>query len=79
MRVTPDMAVEDLVVRFPKAAGWLSKKGLKVVVCGEPYWGTLRELAAEDGVQEEDLQRLVRELNEYLEAEGSGLVVLQTD
>ena len=79
MDVTPDMAVEDLVVRYPKAAGWLSKRGLKVVVCGEPYWGSLKELAAEDGIEGEALEQLVRELNEYLATEGSDLVVLQRD
>lgn len=69
MVVTAETLVEDLVDRYPKVAGWLSKRGLRCVVCGEPFWGTVGELAKEDGLDEEQFEKLLVDLNEFVAKE----------
>ena len=73
MVVTAETLVEDLVDQYPKVAGWLSKRGLRCVVCGEPFWGSMGELAREDGLDEARLEELLEDLNEFVagqDAEG---------
>ncbi len=75
MVVTAETLVEDLVDRYPKVAGWLSKRGLRCVVCGEPFWGTVGELAKEDGLDEAQFAKLLEDLNVFVteqDAEGGG-------
>ena len=62
--ISLNMEIEDLVAKFPEAAGFLTRQGVRCIKCGEPVWGTLRELFKEDGVKEP--QKLVNELNDYL-------------
>ena len=69
MVVTAETLVEDLVDQYPKVAGWLSKRGLRCVVCGEPFWGTMGELAKEDGLNEEQFEKLLVDLNEFVAKE----------
>lgn len=66
-RVTLETEVEDLARAFPKAVGFLTKKGVRCIRCGEPVWGTLGKL-----LEEEDIvnpQALVDELNAFLSLE----------
>lgn len=63
-RVTLDTSVEDLVLQHPKAAGFLTRKGVRCIRCGEPLWCTLGELFGEDKVTEPE--KLLAELNEFL-------------
>ncbi len=65
-RVGADITIEELVDRFPGANGYLIERGLPCLVCGEPFWGTLRELARRHGV--DDLNELLRDLNMFLDA-----------
>ncbi len=67
MRITPDITVEELLEHFPEANGYLIEHGLPCLVCGEPFWGTLRDLALRNGV--EDVDELVRGLVEFLDAD----------
>jgi len=59
-RITPDMAVEDVLTRWPATARVFVKWGLRATVCGEPAWGTIRELAEKSGVS--DLEGLCEDL-----------------
>ena len=68
-RVGADITIEELVDRFPGANAFLIERGLPCLVCGEPFWGTLKELSRRHGV--DDLDALLRDLNEFLDA-GSG-------
>jgi len=58
--------IEDLVEAFPKAVRILAEHNIVCIRCGEPYWGTLGELAADKGITdlEEVLQALRTELME---------------
>lgn len=61
-KIIPDMAAEEVLTRWPATARVFVKWGVKAMVCGEPAWGTIRELAEKAGVS--DLEGLCRELSE---------------
>lgn len=46
----PDITIEELVRRLPEASVVLRRFGIVCVQCGEPVWGTLREVGAEKGI-----------------------------
>jgi hypothetical protein len=56
--------IEDLVTRAPKAVGYLMRKNIKCLACGEPIWGTLEQAARDKGFSDEDIALFVEELNE---------------
>jgi methionine synthase II (cobalamin-independent) len=64
-RITKDITIEDLVAEFPESVGFLMKKGIKCIVCGEPIWGTL-EQAIKDKGKEDEMEQIIDELNEVL-------------
>jgi hypothetical protein len=63
-KVTLDTEVEDIAQNYPEAVGFLTKRGVRCIRCGEPVWGTLGKLFEEDGVV--DPQAMVNELNTFL-------------
>lgn len=67
--ITLETTVEELVEKYPEAAGFLARNNVRCIRCGEPIWGTLRELFKEDGV--ENPQLLIDELNRFLEEKRS--------
>jgi hypothetical protein len=58
--IDPDITIEDLLNRIPEASVILRRFGIVCVQCGEPVWGTLREVAAEKGVH--DLAEVLKAL-----------------
>ncbi len=68
MEITEDVLIEDLVREFPESVRTLSERGIVCIRCGEPYWGTLKELAAEKGIT--DLRPILDELR-HLEQSNS--------
>jgi hypothetical protein len=63
-KVTLDIPIEDLVQKFPEAVGFLTRKGIRCIRCGEPLWCTLKELLEEENIS--NPQNLVDEMNEFL-------------
>lgn len=63
-KITPDMPVEDLVRMFPEAVGFLTRKGIRCIRCGEPLWCTIGELLEEEAVP--DPQNMIDDLNKFL-------------
>jgi len=63
-KVTQDIPIEDLVQKYPEVVGFLTRKGIRCIRCGEPLWCTLGELLEEEGIS--DPQSVVDELNEFL-------------
>lgn len=55
----PDRPVEDLIGEYPSLVKFLIEKGLPCVVCGEPFWGSLRELAETNGWSREEFESLL--------------------
>ena len=69
-RITPDIQIEELAEIYPEAVRFLTKRGIRCIRCGEPIWGTLKELLLEDGV--ENLSLLIDELNVFLQDSREG-------
>lgn len=62
--VTLETSVEDLVRRYPEAVGFLARRGIRCLRCGEPLWSTLGQLFREEGVAEPE--KILAELNAFL-------------
>jgi hypothetical protein len=62
MKVSRDSLIEELMEAYPGLVRFLIIEGLPCVVCGEPFWGTLGELAQEKGWTEDRIQQLVDKL-----------------
>ena len=56
--------IEDLREDYPKAVKYLADKGIRCIKCGEPIWGTLEEACLEKGFSQDNIQQVVKELNE---------------
>ena len=69
MTITKSITIEELVEILPESVRYLSKKGIRCIICGEPIWGTLEEAAKEKGLDEIDIRGFVNDLNE-LNAKG---------
>jgi len=65
LKISLDTAIEDLVLQFPEAVRFLTRRGIRCIRCGEPLWCSLGELLKEEGIENPGL--LVTELNEYIE------------
>ena len=51
--IGPEIPVEDLVRLIPRAPAILRRWNLVCIQCGEPVWGTLGEMVADNGLTEE--------------------------
>ena len=60
--IAKDTTIDDLIRACPKAVGLLIEEGLPCVVCGEPFWGTLGELAEQKGWDDSRINQLVEKL-----------------
>lgn len=65
--ISPDVDVEDLIERHPRAVGFLMDRGVVCMKCGEPVWGTLGELITGKGL---DVSETIEDLRKFL-LEGS--------
>ena len=68
MEITADINIEELIEVHPQAAGFLADRGLVCIRCGEPYWGTMRELASTKGLGDR-VDEMARDLADLLAAE----------
>lgn len=67
LEITADSNVEELLDEYPWANGVMIRLGLPCVRCGEPFWGTVGELAQMDGFNVADV---LAALNEEKERRG---------
>lgn len=65
MQIDADMTVEELVTIHPGIAGALADRDIICMRCGEPYWGTLRELAGHQGLQGQ-IDQIVADISQQL-------------
>ena len=68
MTITPESTIEEVVVRYPDTVQVFFRHGIPAISCGAPIWGTIQENAEKYRV--EDLEALLRELNEIAEQQG---------
>ena len=66
MELTADIPIEELVTAYPQAVGFLADRGLICIRCGEPFWGTLRELADSKNMGGQ-IEAIVQDLKAVLE------------
>ena len=62
--VTLDTPVEDLATQYPAAVGFLTRRNIRCIRCGEPLWCTLGELLEVEGVM--NPQGIIDDLNTFL-------------
>ena len=67
MQVNKDIWIDELLEKYPQSQEFLSKKGIVCVMCGEPVWGTLEEQMGEKEFSVEKMNKIVDELNQFLE------------
>ena len=67
MSITKDIQIEDLVELLPQSVSLLREKGIVCVVCGEPVWGSLNDLATQKGLSDNEIEQIVKELNLMLQ------------
>ena len=60
--IRKDILIEELVERLPAAVGFLRRRNIRCIACGEPIWGTLEEAAKEKGLSDAQIDALVAEL-----------------
>ncbi len=65
--VKSDILIEELVKQYPESVTFLMEKGIRCLACGEPLWGTLESAALEKGYSKDDIDPLMKELNQYIE------------
>ena len=63
MAITANSVIEELVTIYPGIVGILGEKGLRCIVCGEPVWGTIGDMARDKGFTPEQIDNLIEELN----------------
>lgn len=63
-------SIEELLVAHPSSVKYLIERGLPCLVCGEPTWGTLEELAQSKDWNEQQIDILVEEMNTALNRSG---------
>ncbi|MFO8054248.1 MAG: hypothetical protein R6U19_03690 [Bacteroidales bacterium] len=70
MAIKRDITIEELTDNYPFAVKFLREKGIVCIVCGEPVWGTLEEVARAKAYDEQGIDDLVEELNRQMNEEG---------
>jgi hypothetical protein len=58
-----DILIEELIEAVPASVSYLLANGIPCIVCGEPLWGSLADAARSKGMTEDDIERIIRELN----------------
>jgi hypothetical protein len=61
--ITSGMMVADLIAAYPFAVSVLSERNLHCIICGEPVWGTIEELARDKHLNPQQIQELIKDLN----------------
>ncbi|MHC1774397.1 MAG: hypothetical protein AB9834_03190 [Lentimicrobium sp.] len=60
--ISENILIADLIAAYPSTVTFLSERNLHCIICGEPVWGTLKELARDKNYSPEQLESLVEEL-----------------
>jgi hypothetical protein len=63
--ITRDTNIEELVWAYQGFVGFLIQEGLPCVICGEPFWGSLEDLALQKGWDDDRIDKLVDRLNAH--------------
>ena len=67
-----DTPIEELVGSLPQSVGYLMRKGIQAIACGEPIWGTVEDAAKARGLTDTEIDEIVAALSGLLAARQSG-------
>lgn len=70
-RIDRTTLIEELVDGAPGVVPYLIHQGLPCIVCGEPVWGTLGEMARDKGRTDEEVEQLLADMNRTLVFKGA--------
>lgn len=62
--ITKETTIEEIIEKIPDSVRFLSEKGIRCIVCGEPVWGTIYGAAKEKGFNENEIELIIKQLNE---------------
>ena len=65
-QITKDIQIEDLVEQLPQSVSFLRENGIVCIICGEPVWGSLNDIAKQKDFSDDSIEQLVSELNQLL-------------
>jgi len=60
--VSRESLIEELVKANPEVVRFLIMEGLPCVICGDPFWGSLEELARQKGWDDAQIDSLVEKM-----------------
>lgn len=60
--INSEMMVADLIAAYPFAVSFLSERNLHCIICGEPVWGTIQELARDKHLDPQQIEELIIDL-----------------
>lgn len=58
-----NITIEELIELVPESVRFLMKNGIVCIICGEPIWGTIEEVARSKGKSETEIDSLLVDLN----------------
>ena len=61
--ITRDMKIEQLIELKEDAVGYLFRKNIRCIRCGEPVWDTIEEAARKKDYTEAEIDQLLEDLN----------------
>jgi hypothetical protein len=60
--ISENITIADLVAAYPFSVSFMSERNLHCIICGEPVWGTLMELARDKNFNVQQVEDLVEGL-----------------
>jgi hypothetical protein len=63
-RINKEAHIDQILAKYPSLSKTFIEFGVPCLVCGEPFWGTVEELANQHGV---NIVELVERLNHDIE------------
>ena len=70
MDITKETTIENLIRNYPAAASFFSKHGINVFIRGGAVFGTVETVAKKKGFTDEEIDEMVKELNEKYKHRG---------
>lgn len=64
MNITKEITIEELIETVPQSVKYLMERGIKCIACGEPIWGTLDDAAKEKGLSDEEINKIIEDLQD---------------
>lgn len=69
--ITPNISIDDLIDHYPATTAFLIGRGLPCIVCGEPVWGSLKQLALDKNFTEEEIESLTADLKAHVTSDNA--------